>query len=63
MKKSLVFLASLLLCLSGGSGCKDSIIVIDDSPAVIEEEEEKIFIVDRTNKKWDITHAVTSYGF
>ncbi len=34
----------------------------DSSPPVIDEEE-KIYIVDRTGKQWDITHAVNVYNF
>ena len=27
------------------------------------KEDDKIYIVDRTNKKWDVTHAVNVYNF
>ena len=40
--------------------------VIVEPPVVDEEEdppEEKIYIVDRTGKQWDITHAVNVYNF
>lgn len=33
------------------------------APEVETDVAEKIFIVDRTGKKWDITHAVNHYGF
>ncbi|UCG51219.1 MAG: hypothetical protein JSW58_13635, partial [Candidatus Latescibacterota bacterium] len=29
----------------------------------VKEKGEKIFIVDHTGKKWDVTHAVEKYGF
>jgi hypothetical protein len=34
----------------------------DSAPPVIDEEE-KIYIVDRTGKQWDITHAVRFFNF
>lgn len=33
------------------------------APEVEADDAEKISIVDRTGKKWDITHAVNHYGF
>jgi len=43
----------------------------DSAPPIIipppddeeEDEEEKIYIIDRTGKQWDITHAVNVYNF
>lgn len=34
-----------------------------EEPAAVIREDNKIYIVDRTNKKWDVTHAVNQYGF
>lgn len=42
-------------------GC-DTLRPQEDTAAVIREND-KIYIVDRTNKKWDVTHAVNQYGF
>lgn len=58
----------LILALAAfGLACEDSVVVVPLSPELGEEDEEqtgdKIFIVDRTGKKWDITHAVEEYGF
>lgn len=36
---------------------------IKQDPGDNDEPEEKIFITDRTGKKWDVTHAVLNYGF
>lgn len=33
------------------------------SSAQISEVDGRIFITDRTGKKWDVTHAVEKYGF
>lgn len=45
------------------AGCKDSIVEIALDEEDIVEDEEAIFIVDRTGRRWDITHAVKEYGF
>ncbi|RMG28237.1 MAG: DUF3179 domain-containing protein [Methanobacteriota archaeon] len=34
----------------------------DTTPPVVKEDNERIFIVDRTGKEWDVTHAVKKYG-
>lgn len=34
-----------------------------NSPVNIIEDEEKIFIQDKTGKRWDVSHAVRNYGF
>lgn len=31
--------------------------------ANVHQEGDRIFIVDRTGKRWDVTHAVREYGF
>lgn len=40
---------------------------LEDSPADVEVDNSngsnKIYIIDRTGKKWDVTHAVAKYGF
>lgn len=57
--------------------CEDSIVIqdlsqeteenLDDTPDETDEDSgeagDRIEIVDRTGKKWDITHAVNKYGF
>jgi len=35
----------------------------DEQQAEVIKEDGKIFIVDKTKKAWDITHAVHNYGF
>ena len=35
----------------------------EENNAAIVQEDDKIYIVDRTNKKWDITQAVNEYNF
>jgi len=35
----------------------------EEPRAVVVTEAGKTFIVDRTGKKWDVTHAVQAYGF
>lgn len=55
-------------CLVVGVACKDSIVVLPLSdevkpPARPVQEHEKVFIVDLTGKRWDVTHAVNQYGF
>ena len=37
--------------------------VAPEEDTEIVRENDKIFIVDRTNKKWDVTHAVEVYNF
>ncbi|RMD93530.1 MAG: DUF3179 domain-containing protein [Calditrichaeota bacterium] len=44
-------------------GCSSSTSSVGNDQPDITEEGEKIFIVDRTGKKWDVTHAVQTYGF
>jgi len=39
----------------------DTVAPQEDTEVV--REHDKIFIVDRTNKKWDVTHAVEVYNF
>ncbi len=34
--------------------------IVDDNN---EEPQEKIYITDQTGKRWDVTHAVSEYGF
>lgn len=41
-------------CSSSGS---------ENGPVDVQENEDAIIIVDRTGKKWDVTHAVKKYGF
>lgn len=48
--------------------CEDSIVIEQLSEDLGDqeeefEEEERIFVIDRTGKKWDITHAVNNYDF
>ncbi len=60
----------ILFLLYFVAGCKDSIELVSLSDETVEDTDdfvdeetdiEKIFITDRTGKKWDITHAVNQY--
>jgi hypothetical protein len=54
-----VFAALILLTSVLAFGCsRTSSPVVEDKP----DETSKIFIQDRTGKKWEITHAVNEYG-
>ena len=60
----LVLLFLIVWCLA--TSCKDSITLLlsnEIGEQQVEENEEKIFIVDETDKRWDVTHAVNNYGF
>ncbi len=57
MIKTFIFLALTITIIS----C-DALSPQEETAAVVREDD-KIFIVDRTNKKWDVTHAVNEYGF
>jgi hypothetical protein len=59
MKNLLIFfgIAPLLL----GVGCSEDPNNANVSANVIKEDN-KIFIVDRTGKRWDVTHAENHYG-
>ncbi len=48
------------LALLAISGCGKT--PSDSAPAMVKENNERIFIVDRTGKEWDVTHAVKKYG-
>ena len=62
MKK--IILAGSLIFLFFGIGCNSSTDPIDPEPQVqTGNNNEEIYIVDRTGRKWDITHAVNKYGF
>jgi hypothetical protein len=37
-------------------------LVIANGPSNVISENDKIFIVDRTGKRWDVTHAENNYG-
>jgi len=57
-----------LLLATLNPGCKDSVVIQPLTQDLAgeegkKEEQKRIFIVDRTGKKWDITHAVEKYGF
>ena len=62
-----------LLLFSGCESTTFSTTQDDSSPPIIvlpsdddeeeEDEEENIYIIDRTGKQWDITHAVKVYNF
>ncbi|RMG67513.1 MAG: DUF3179 domain-containing protein [Calditrichaeota bacterium] len=49
-------LAAFLACSSSTSSSAA------EEPAPVVQQEEKIFIIDRTGKQWDVTHAVKKYG-
>jgi hypothetical protein len=42
-------------------GC--SLFQSEETEAEVVKRDDKIFIKDRTDKLWDITHAVNNYGF
>jgi len=65
MKTTLKLVLISFIILFLGASCEDSTIVepLSDDVEEQENEEERIFIVDHTNKRWDITHAVKTYGF
>ena len=50
-------LAGLLACSSSTSSSAA------EDPAPVVQQEKRIFIIDRTGKQWDVTHAVKKYGF
>jgi hypothetical protein len=56
MTKSIIFILLTFVIFS----C-DTFAPEEDTEVV--REDEKIYIVDRTNKKWDVTHAVEVYNF
>ena len=51
------FLFSMLLTLSACSPEEDA------NKTEVIEEGDRIFIMDATGKRWDVTHAVQNYGF
>jgi len=61
--KVLLILLTLFAFILVFTGCQKDSPTVFDSPAEIIRSGEKIFIVDRTGKKWDVTHAVNQYGF
>ena len=54
----LAFAAGLLAVVSGCSSTAP-----EEQRAEVVTQNGKIFIVDRTGKHWDVTHAVEEYGF
>lgn len=55
------FVAAAVSAAAPMSGCQS---IVDDEPrADVQKENGRILIVDRTGKKWDVTHAVNRYGF
>ena len=56
MLKIIIVISSILTVFS----CDTA---IPQEEIKIVREDDNIYIVDRTNKKWDVTHAVTEYGF
>jgi hypothetical protein len=68
MKQFVILIFIILLLAFLNISCRDSIVEVPRLTKVIEEpgddpDSTKIFIVDGTDKKWDITHAVKHYGF
>lgn len=57
------YFALCLLLVMGFLGCTQTTGNDDTQTQVITGTDDKIYIVDRTNKKWDITHAVNRYKF
>ena len=54
--------ALLFPCLCGISGCGDSS-GSPSGPFGIEGDAGRIFIVDKTGKRWDVTYAKNEFGF
>ena len=54
--------ALLFPCLCGISGCSDSS-GSPSGPFGIEGDAGRIFIVDKTGKRWDVTYAKNEFGF
>lgn len=50
------------LCALAMTGC-ESQSPVRQIEVEVEDQDSRIFLVDRTGKKWDITHAVSRYGF
>ena len=60
MKRFSIAMTIGLINIVGIIGCS-SLTSSGPSRATLNEEDEKIFIVDRTGKKWDVTHAKENY--
>jgi hypothetical protein len=60
MKRRVLLVTLTWLLAALLPGCRDKSTGPD--LAVVEVEDEAIFIVDRTGKKWDVTHAKEKYG-
>ena len=58
--KTIMSMLSLILLFSV-SGC--DVFNPSDETAEVITRGDKIFIKDRTGKEWDVTHAVSEYGF
>ncbi len=54
--------ALLFACLWGSLGCGDSS-GSPSGPSGIEGDAGRIFIVDKTGKRWDVTYAKNEFGF
>ncbi len=54
--------ALLFACFWGSSGCGDSS-GSPSGPPGIEGDAGRIFIVDKTGKRWDVTYAKNEFGF
>ena len=57
-----IVVALLFACLCGISGCGDSS-GSPSGPSGIEGDAGRIFIVDKTGKRWDVTYAKNEFGF
>lgn len=68
MRNKFLHPAMALLLLFSCFSCHDTIFEVPRSTAVVEDVQDdgsvsKIYVVDQTDKAWDITHAVQEYGF
>ncbi len=60
MRKETIFIFALVVLLAAAcSFQRDG----NEATATVENENDEIFIVDRTGKRWNVTHAVNAYGF
>lgn len=66
MKKILIYksiyitIITIIIFIMLYSSCSDSVTINEPE---VQNTDGKIFIVDNTGKRWDVTHAVQNYGF
>jgi len=62
MNKYSVILVLIITALIFSFGC-EIVNSQENDEAKVVRDDSKIFIEDRTGKNWDVTHAVSHYGF